>query len=275
MIPILLFAAAVFAGTYLLLTPPQAFRAPTRVRSPRSTRPLLPGLVARPIPFLRAASALAAAALAAALYGLFFRSVLAALAAAPAGWMLAQLLTQTVLRLRERRVRAAWRVAIDLFPDFLEAAGSPLRALAQVADRAPDPVKSALHEALARHATGEPLGAALTAAAPGRDEVHLFARLVELTRYKFQDVGPAFRRLGRALHEQHVLEADRRAEVAGARLMALLLAAGPVVLLFEETAALPAVRDTLLGPGRLVVPISAALTSLSVFLLVRAGRSLA
>lgn len=275
MVPTLLFAAAVFTGTYLLLTPAQPFRPPVRPRSPRSAHALRVGLAVRPLPVLRAAPALAAAALAAALHGLFFRSMLAALAAAPAGWMLAQLLTQAVLRLRERRVRAAWRVAIDLFPDFLEAMGSPLRALAQVADRTPDPVKSALHEALARHATGEPLGAALTAAAPGRDEVHLFARLVELTQHKSQDVGPAFRRLGRALHEQHVLEADRRAEVAGARLMALLLAAGPVVLLFGETAALPAVRDTLLGPGRLLVPVSAALTSFSVLLLVRAGRSLA
>lgn len=271
---LMIFTAAVFAGTQVFLVPEYFFR---RIRAPRRRghlfrQHLLP-VLRRPAVASRGVPALTAV-LAAAAYALAFRNLLAGAAIAPGGWFTGGLLVQSIGRIRERRVRGAWRVAIDLFPDFLEAAGSPLRALAQVADRTPEPVRSHLHEAVARHATGEPLGVALAGAAPDREEVRIFSRLVELAQHKSQDIAPAFRRLGRALHEQRLLEADRRAEVAGAHLMALLLTAGPVAFLFGEGAALPAVRETLFGPARLLAPLSAVVTSLSVFLLARAGRTL-
>lgn len=271
---LLTFTAATFACARLLLSPGHVFRRRRTHRGPgRPPYPHLLGILRRPALAPASVPALTAF-LAAAAYALTFQNLLAGAAIAPGGWFAGGLLVQSLGRMRERRVRGAWRVAVDLFPDFLEAAGSPPRALAQVAARVPEPVRGLLYEAVARHATGQPLGAALGAAAPDRAEVRLFARLLELAQHKSHDIAPAFRRLGRAIHEQHVLDADRRAEVAGAHLMALLLTAGPVAFLFGEGAVLPAARETLLGPARLLAPLSAAVTSLCVLLLVRSGRAL-
>ncbi|BDG59943.1 type II secretion system F family protein [Caldinitratiruptor microaerophilus] len=265
---------AVYTGTRLLFKPERVFG-----RMPAARRPgHLPGRPLRTVSRRSALSAVGvpalAAVLAASAYALSFQNLFAGAAIAPGGWFAGAALLRSLRQVQERRVRGAWRVAIDLFPDFLEAAGSPVRALARVADRTPEPVRVRLHEALARHATGESLGAALAGAAPDREEVRLFARWLEVAQHKSQDVGPVFRRLGRALHEQHVLEADRRAEVAGAHLMAIALTAGPVAFLLVEGAALPELRETLFGPARALAPVSAALTSLSAFLLSRAGRAL-
>lgn len=266
--------AAVFTGTRLLLVPERVFgRTPAPRRHGHLSGWPLPPVYRRPAVAAVGVPAIAAL-LAACAYALSFQNLLAGAAIAPGGWFAGAALLRSIRQVRDRRVRSAWRVAIDLFPDFLEAAGSPVRALARVAERTPEPVRVRLQEALARHATGESLGPALAGAAPDREEIRLFARWLEVAQHKSQDVGSVFRRLGRALHEQHVLEADRRAEVAGAHLMAIALTAGPVAFLLVEGAALPELRETLFGPARVLAPISAALTSLSAFLLALAGRTL-
>lgn len=181
--------------------------------------------------------------------GAVLRNPLAGLLLAPLGWQAALALRERMQADARREADVQARAAVDVIAEQMAVTGSASRALAQAVEVVTGEVRDALEHALAAHALGRPVGQALEEAAGGRADLHTLARLLHLADERSAEAARGLGRLAEALREREVLRANRQAEAAGARLVALLLLVAPLGLLLAEAVLSPSAAAILTGNG--------------------------
>lgn len=196
------------------------------------------------------------------------RNLLAGVLLAPLGWQAAVAWEGRRETQARRQTDTQVRVAVDLVAEEMAVTASAQRALEQAAGIVTGEVREVMERALGACALGRPLGTALVEAAGDRADLRTLGRLMQLTDERSAEAARGLGRLAEALREREVLRANRLAEAAGARTVALLLLAAPLAVIFGQALVSPDII-TRNGLGRAAVDWVAGTTSLAAWWLRR------